>query len=66
LPFSLPIIDVEQKQVEEKPKLQPKLCNNKLPFSLPIIDVEQKQFEEKPKFTTKTLQQLTVIFASNY
>jgi hypothetical protein len=45
MPFSLPIIDVEQKQVEDKPKL----CNNKLLFLLPIIDVVQKQVEEKLK-----------------
>jgi hypothetical protein len=38
-----------------------KLCNNKLLFSPPIIDVE-----EKPKFSTKTMQQLTTIFASDY
>jgi hypothetical protein len=37
-----------------------------MPFSLLIIDVEQKQVEEKPKFATKTLQQLTAIFSSDY
>jgi hypothetical protein len=42
MPFSLPIIDVEQKQVEKKQNFATKLCNNKLLFSPPIIDVEQK------------------------
>jgi hypothetical protein len=31
-----------------------------------IIDFEQKQVEEKLKYATKTMQQLTAIFASDY
>ena len=55
--FSLPIIDLEQKQIEQKQNFPLKLCNNYMPFSLPIIDVERKQVEKKPKYATKTLQQ---------
>ena len=46
--------------------MQQKLCKNKLPFSLPIIEVEQKFVKEKPKYASKTMQQLTAIFASDY
>ena len=55
--FSLPIIDLEQKQIEKKQNFPLKHCNNYMPFSLPIIDVERKQVEKKPKYATKTLQQ---------
>ena len=57
---------LSESKLKKKQNMQAKRCNNNMPFSLPIIYVERKQVEKKPKYSSKTLPQLTAIFASDY